>query len=186
VASAVRSLERAAAVIGLVAGFGRAADADAEDLDIALCLAALERPLRRIIPETIRLELRVSPACSRVTCRRRDFENALLSLVLNARDAMPDGGVLTIEAADRGAGSSRSVAITVTDTGVGMDAPTLARAFEPFFTTKGGGCGEGLGLAMVRRFAQAAGGGAVARSSPRTGTTVTLELPAAARASGRI
>ena len=185
VASAVQSLERATAMIGLIAGFGRAGGADTEDLDVALCLAALERLVRWLTATSIRLELRVSPACPRVTCSRRDFENALLNLVLNARDAMPAGGILTIEAAGCGGGvRSSGVAVCVTDTGEGMDAPTLARAFEPFFTTKGGGRGNGLGLAMVRRFAQEAGGGVAARSRPGIGTTVTLELPATAKPFG--
>ncbi|MBI1198565.1 MAG: hypothetical protein GC203_11940 [Phenylobacterium sp.] len=178
VAAALRSLDRAAALIGLFAGARRTDGAGVEDLDVALCLAALEPLLQWMAGETIRVDLRVSPACARVACRRRDFETALLHLVLNARDAMPDGGILTIEAADRdGAGASRRVVLSITDTGSGMDAATLSCAFEPFFTTKGGDRGEGLGLAMVRRFAQAAGGGATACSAPRKGTKVTLSLP---------
>lgn len=184
VASAVQSLERATAMIGQIAGFGRSGDVDMEDLDVTLCLTALERLVRWITAESIDLELRVSRACPKVTCSRRAFEHAILNLVLNARDAMPAGGNLIIEAAASGPRSS-CVAVCITDTGEGMDAPTLARAFEPFFTTRGGQRGAGLGLAMVRRFAQTAGGGVAARSQPGRGTTVTLQLPAAARWTGR-
>jgi signal transduction histidine kinase len=180
VASAVQSLERATAMVGLISGFGRAGRAEAEDLDVALCLAGLERLVRWITTEAIRLDMRVSPACPRVTCSRRDLENALLNLVLNARDAMVAGGTLTIEAAGCSYGGHVcGVILNVTDTGDGMDAATLAHAFEPFFSTKGGH-GSGLGLAMVRRFAHEAGGGVTARSRPGFGTTVTLTLPAAA------
>ncbi|MBU1376176.1 MAG: ATP-binding protein [Alphaproteobacteria bacterium] len=184
VASAVQSLERATALIGMIAGFGRAGDCETEELDVGLCLAGLERLLGWITAGSIRFDLRVSPFCPRVACSRRQFENALLNLVLNARDAMPGGGVLTIDAmacgaaASGAAGQAGDAIISVTDTGEGMDAYTLSRAFEPFFTTKPGGRGTGLGLAMVRRFAQEAGGGVAARSRPGVGTTVSLTLPA--------
>jgi signal transduction histidine kinase len=185
-AGAAQSLDRARSMISLIAGPGRPAGAEAEDLDVALCLASLERLLRGMTADRIRLELRVSPACSRVNCARRDFQYALLNLVLNARDAMPDGGVLTIEAANHDArGPSASVAITITDTGVGMDAFILARAFEPVFTTKGRGSG-GLGLAMVRRFVEDSGGRVIARSSPGIGTSVMLELPATTEPCGSL
>jgi signal transduction histidine kinase len=185
VTSAVQSLEHAKALVGLISGFGRAGRAETEDVDIALCLAGLERLIRWITTETIRLDLRVSPACPRVTCSRRDLENALLNLVLNARDAMSGGGALTIEAEGCSKGGHVcGVVLHVTDTGEGMDAATLAQAFEPFFSTKVNGRGSGLGLAMVRRFAQEAGGGVTATSRPGFGTTVTLTLPAAAKPFG--
>jgi signal transduction histidine kinase len=182
VSSAVQSLERATAMVGLISGFGRAGHAKTEDLDVALCLAGLERLVRWITADAIRLDMRVSPACPRVTCCRRDFENALLNLVLNARDAMSAGGVLTIEAMGCSDGGQVSgVILNVTDTGDGMDTTTLTHAFEPFFTTKPSGHGNGLGLAMVRRFAHEAAGGVTARSRLGLGTTVTLTLPAAVK-----
>lgn len=177
---AVQALERATALIGMISGFGRAEGFEPEDLDVPLCLAGLEQPLRWITTGSIQLEFRVSPCCPRVFCSRRQLENALLNLVLNARDAMPAGGVLTIEAmTSMTTGPSPFVTISVIDTGEGMTASTLARAFEAFFSTKSGGRGSGLGLTMVRRFAQEAGGGVTARSMPGLGTTVTLTLPAA-------
>lgn len=185
VASAVQSLERATALIGMISGFGRAGDCEVEDLDVALCLAGLERLLGWITAGSIRFDLRVSPFCPRVSCSRRQFENALLNLVLNGRDAMPGGGVLIVDAtASSDVGQAGDVIICVTDTGQGMDAYTLSRAFEPFFTTKGNGRGSGLGLAMVRRFTQEARGGVTARSQPGLGTTVMLTLPAAPRPFG--
>lgn len=169
----------------MIAGFGRAGDCEAEELDVGLCLAGLERLLGWITAGSIRFDLRVSPYCPRVSCSRRQFENALLNLVLNARDAMPGGGILTIDALASGeADQAGDAIISVTDTGEGMDAYTLSRAFEPFFTTKGDGRGSGLGLAMVRRFTHEAGGGVTARSQPGLGTTVTLTLPAAPRPFG--
>jgi signal transduction histidine kinase len=180
VADAVHSLERATALVGLISGFGRPGTAGEEDVDIILCLASLERLLRWVAAGQVSLDLSLPPNCPRVTCNRRSFENAVLNLVLNARDAMPDGGKLRIVADARlDDAHPASVLVSVIDTGGGMAPETLARAFEPFFTTKPGGSGAGLGLPMVRRFAQEAGGRVVVRSSLGLGTTITLELPAA-------
>jgi CheY-like chemotaxis protein len=117
------------------------------------------------------------------------LETALLNLALNARDAMPDGGVLTIEAknvvleegavADCAAGSY--VRICVSDTGGGMSPEVRARAFEPFFTTKAVGKGTGLGLSMVYGFVRQSGGHVVIESAPGKGTSVGLFLPKAAQ-----
>ena len=113
------------------------------------------------------------------------MENALLNLAVNARDAMPRGGRLTIATsnvhlerngvADLPAGEY--IRIAVSDTGEGMLAEVMERAFEPFFTTKGPGKGTGLGLSMVYGFARQSGGSAAIRSEVGHGTTVTLLLP---------
>jgi CheY-like chemotaxis protein len=115
------------------------------------------------------------------------LEMALLNLVVNARDAMPDGGTITILAGDHqvepGAGEGlapgRYVGLKVIDDGVGMDAATLARAMEPFFTTKGIGKGTGLGLSMVHGLAEQSGGRFLLESKVGEGTTATLLLPVA-------
>jgi len=119
----------------------------------------------------------------------QQLENALLNLALNARDAMPDGGQLTIGAARRELDAAQAadfhvapgcyVALSVSDTGVGMDAATQARASEPFFTTKRFGSGSGLGLSMVYGFARQSGGGICIQSALGEGCVVTLELPCA-------
>ena len=100
----------------------------------------------------------------------------MLNLVLNARDAMPSGGVLTI-AASKCAARSGDLLISVTDTGTGMRQDIAERAFEPLFTTKEGALGTGLGLATVRQFAQELQGAATIATSQGVGTTVTLRLP---------
>ena len=116
------------------------------------------------------------------------LELALLNLAVNARDAMPLGGALTIAACHetvsaaetmRGLAGGDYVRISVSDTGIGMDEPTLAKATEPFFTTKGPGKGTGLGLSMVHGLAAQSGGALTLSSQPGTGTTVDLWLPRA-------
>ena len=124
------------------------------------------------------------------TCRvdPGQLENALLNLVINARDAMPAGGAILIHASNRSVPEPLSiaggelaagdyVAVSVADTGIGIDADTLAHVFEPFFTTKAPGKGTGLGLSMVFGFATQSGGGIDISSTPGEGTTVTLLLP---------
>ncbi len=112
-----------------------------------------------------------------------------MNLATNARDAMPDGGTLTLSAAAESVTADQEhpaslapgdyIRVTATDTGIGMDAATLAHATEPFFTTKPVNKGTGLGLAMTRGFAQQSGGGLMIASTPGRGTAVTLWLPQA-------
>lgn len=116
-------------------------------------------------------------------CDRLGLLNALFNLVFNARDAMPDGGVISIQA---GALIQRSVALVefrIDDNGIGMTAETVARAFDPFFTTKDTGLG-GVGLPMVKRFADQHGGSIDIDSSFGVGTTVVLRVPAAPSGTG--
>jgi len=118
-----------------------------------------------------------------VRARAAEFEAALINLAVNARDAMPDGGLISIDAAGRhdppGLSPGHYARIAVSDNGVGMDADTLARATQAFFTTKGEGKGTGLGLATARAFAVESGGSLEIDSQPGHGTTVTIWLPAA-------
>ncbi len=147
----------------------------------------LETLLRRALGGRIELKIELDPATPLVLADAAQLESALVNLVLNARDAMPDGGTVTLSATfapDRELATLNltgpAVKITVADKGVGMTAEVLARAFEPFFTTKGSGKGTGLGLAMVYGFARQSGGEVRIDSAPGQGTTVTLWLPAAA------
>jgi signal transduction histidine kinase len=112
-----------------------------------------------------------------VRCHRIELQSAVLNLVTNARGAMPDGGSIVIVA--RGVADDQLVELSVADNGVGMSRETLLRAFNPYFTTRADGRGTGLGLAMVQRFAQEAGGRVELASTPGAGTTVTLRLPSA-------
>jgi signal transduction histidine kinase len=118
-----------------------------------------------------------------------ELQNAVLNLALNSRDAMPDGGDITIATrnvpradgviADAGLGPGEYLEIAVSDTGAGMTADVVARAFDPFFTTKPVGSGTGLGLSQVYRFARQCGGTVTIESAPGAGTTVRLFLPRA-------
>ncbi|MDQ3060584.1 MAG: PAS-domain containing protein [Pseudomonadota bacterium] len=154
--------------------------------------------IAELLHETLILLKRTLPAHISVTTAPMDqplhamtdsqqLENAVLNLALNARDAMPEGGTLAIEAlrtvldrkqaADFGVSPGCYVTLTIADTGTGMDAATLARASEPFFTTKRFGSGSGLGLSMVYGFAKQSGGGIRIQSALGEGCTVTLVLP---------
>jgi signal transduction histidine kinase len=112
-----------------------------------------------------------------VRCHRIELQSAVLNLVTNARGALPDGGSIMIVA--RAVADDQLVELSVADNGVGMSRETLLRAFNPYFTTRADGRGTGLGLAMVQRFAQEAGGRVELASTPGAGTTVTLRLPSA-------
>jgi PAS domain S-box-containing protein len=142
--------------------------------------------LRRTLGEHIELRTEFVPCRLSALTDRTLLENALLNLVVNARDAMPHGGVLTISTAQRGAGPGEGplpigqdvVVVTVSDTGTGMSPEVMERVFEPFFTTKEVGKGSGLGLAMVYGFAQQCGGHVAIASKEGRGTAVTIVLPA--------
>jgi len=138
----------------------------------------------------VRVELKAEDSLPAIDVDPNQLEMALLNLALNARDAMLSGGVLTIGLSLKdvhddqqiGFSSGRYVVLSVQDTGVGMDAETLARAVEPFFSTKGVGKGTGLGLSMVFGLAQQSGGALRLESSPSIGTTVRLYLRIAIKA----
>jgi len=182
VGRAVRSLDRANALIKQILGFARNDGTQEGAVDLALCFEGLERLLRWIGSDALDLRVRVAAGLPELVCNRWNLENAILNLVLNARDAMPDGGTVGIDV-DRSE-DDKWILLRVSDTGHGMTPDIKARAFEPFFTTKSDGRGNGLGLAMVGRFAQEAGGGVEISSEPGAGTTVTLRLPSRCRSSG--
>jgi len=175
---AVMSLDRASALIKTILSFAQEADDSSETVDIAMCLEKLAPLLRWIGKSDVRVNIHVAAGVPTIECSRPNLENALLNLALNARDAMPTGGTLSITAAPSSdLAQVTGVVLRVSDTGCGMAPETIARAFEPFFTTKSNERGTGLGLAMVRRFAQEAGGCVSIESKPALGTTVTLRLP---------
>ena len=153
-------------------------------VDLNEVVGGVGQMLRRLIGEQIKLVLTPDREPAVVMADPGQLEQVLVNLAINARDAMPEGGTLEIgvkqvaEAAELGAGSvsGRAVLLTVADTGVGMDAETLAHAFEPFFTTKQVGAGTGLGLATVYGIVRQSNGEIWAESAAGAGTTVSVLL----------
>ncbi len=147
--------------------------------DVNACVRGVFGMMRETVGPGVQAELNLREPLPPALFDRVQFDLALLNLAANARDAMPDGGVLRITTrAATLAGGVAGVAITVADTGVGIPADILSRVFEPFFTTKEIGRGTGLGLAQVYGFARNAGGTAEISSAPGAGTTITITLPA--------
>ncbi len=196
--SALQAAERGATLVQRLLAFSRRQTLIPEVLDLNRLAADMEDLLRRTLGEDIEIELKLNQPLWSALADRGQVENALLNLTVNARDAMPAGGKLTIETGnvhldeDYAANSPEVtpgdyVMLAVTDTGNGMPAEVLERAFEPFFTTKEVGKGSGLGLSMIYGFAKQSGGHVKIYSEVGHGTTVRLYLPrqaAAAVASG--
>jgi signal transduction histidine kinase len=151
--------------------------------DLNAMIRDMDPLLRQSLGANIELIPALAPGVWPVETDVSQTEMAVLNLVVNARDAMPEGGVLRIETANVMLTGERDglhgifVALTVADTGCGMSPEVLARAFEPFFTTKAEGKGTGLGLSMVYGFARQSRGTAAIRSEPNEGTAVTIYLP---------
>ena len=180
--------KRAATLTQRLLAFSRRQPLDPKPIAANRLVADMSELLHRTLGETIELETVLASGLWRAEADPNQLENALLNLAVNARDAMPDGGKLTIETAnahlDRGytdrnaeVRPGRYVVICVSDTGTGMDADTAARVFEPFFTTKEVGRGTGLGLSMVYGFVKQSGGHVKIYSEPGHGTTVKIYLP---------
>ena len=178
---------RAAALTHRLLAFSRRQTLDPRPTNINRLAAGIEELIRRTVGPAVTVETVRAAGLWTVLCDSHQLENALLNLAINARDAMPEGGRLTIEtanahldngsAADRGVSPGQYVALCVSDTGTGMAPEILARAFDPFFTTKPLGQGTGLGLSMVYGFVRQSGGQVRLYSEPDQGTTVKLYLP---------
>src|SRR5216684_1405911 len=156
-------------------------------LDLTEMLPKFEEMLKRSLRGDIEISTRTDGGPCRVHVDQGELELALLNLGVNARDAMPDGGILSLAirrvelfgGADIDALRGTFVALELADTGVGIPAEALTHVFDPFFTTKGPGKGTGLGLSQVYGFAKQSGGTATIRSEPGHGTTISIYLPAA-------
>jgi two-component system, cell cycle sensor histidine kinase and response regulator CckA len=153
-------------------------------VDARTVVDGIEPMLRRLIGEHIELRVVHDSDLAQVKVDPGQLEQVLMNLVVNARDAMPDGGRLTIETANvvtshPGQVNERRVALRVSDTGIGMPPTIRERIFEPFFTTKGPGKGTGLGLSTVYGIVQQSGGTIDVATAPGRGTTFTIELPRA-------
>jgi signal transduction histidine kinase len=167
--------ERAAALTRQLLAFSRKQVLETRIVDLNGIVTGIESMLRRLLGEELELVVQLAPALADVTVDPSQMEQILMNLTVNARDAMPDGGRVTIETRNEG----DQVALVVSDTGVGMDAETVAHVFEPFFTTKEPGKGTGLGLSTVYGIVEQSGGHITVDSEPRRGTTFTILLPAA-------
>ncbi len=188
VQAVIRAARRGSELTQQLLAFSRLKPLRLRVLDPVQLLGGMSDLLTRTLAETIKVQFLTGDDIRRIEADPAQMESALLNLAINAGQAMPEGGELTIEIAietiDRRAAAEMTdvapgdyVTIAVTDTGVGMAPEVLARAFDPFFTTKPVGEGGGLGLSMVYGFARQSGGFAIIESEPRRGTTVRLYLP---------
>lgn len=180
--------DRAATLTQRLLAFSRRQPLAPKVLDINRLIPGMSELLHRTLGETIEIESVLAPRLWSVEADPNQLENAILNLAINARDAMPEGGKLTIETAnthlDRDYSSKNPevaagqyAVICISDTGVGMDSETAVKAIEPFFTTKEVGKGTGLGLSMVYGFVKQSGGHLKIYSEPNEGTTVKMYLP---------
>lgn len=176
----VRAADRGARLTSQLLAYGRRQVLRPQTVDLSATLASMEEMLRRLLGEGIVLGIRV-PASIWVKVDPSRFEQVVMNLVANARDAMPGGGTLTIEVDPPAPGddASESVALRFSDTGEGMTPEVLAHVFEPFFTTKKAEKGTGLGLATVYGVVIQSGGAIAVRSAPGRGTTFEITLPKA-------
>lgn len=174
---------RAASLTARLLAFGRRQPLTVTSVDLNGVVLSMEDLLRRTMGETIEIDIALELDLPYAATDVNQIENAILNLAINARDAMPAGGRLTIrterEAGGRAQEGPGFVFLTVADTGRGMPADVRERAFEPFFTTKALGQGTGLGLSMIYGFMKQIGGNAEIASQPDEGTLVRLTLPIA-------
>jgi PAS domain S-box-containing protein len=188
VEKALRSAERGATMTRSLLAFARKQPLSPEILDVGDLVGEMEDLMRRTLGEPIEMSVVKSGGLWKCEVDPGQLQNALLNLVINARDAMPAGGKLTIElanarlddeyaAAQSDVTPGQYVMLAVSDNGTGMTPETVARAFDPFFTTKEFGKGSGLGLSMVHGFAKQSGGHVKIYSEVGIGTTIKLYLP---------
>lgn len=183
---AMKSARRAAALTHRLLAFSRRQPLDPKPVAPNPLIASMQDLLHRTLGERIALRFDLQEDAAPILCDANQLESALLNLCINARDAMPDGGTLTVSTrsgseslpqASDALPPGEYVAIAVSDTGIGMAPDVAARAFDPFFTTKPIGQGTGLGLSMIYGFARQSRGAARIDTQPGHGTTVTLLLP---------
>jgi PAS domain S-box-containing protein len=187
----LRAATRGAELTRQLLAFARRQPLSPRAIDVNALVAGMDSMLRRTLGEHVEIGVRLTPDLPHILADAAQLESALLNLAVNARDAMPAGGTLTIETAcadlderycadNPDASPGAYVLLAVSDTGAGMAPEVLAHAFEPFFTTKEVGKGTGLGLSMVYGFVKQSGGHAKVYSEVGHGTTVKLYFPTAA------
>jgi signal transduction histidine kinase len=190
--NAIQAAERGAALTQRLLAFARRQELQPQNVDVIKVVDGIENLLQRAIGPAVRFAKQLPRQLAAVLVDPNQLELALLNLAVNARDAMPTGGIITVLAEEQNVlpaqrqpnlNPGRYVRIRVSDTGCGMDETTLAKAAEPFFTTKGPGKGTGLGLSMVHGLAAQSGGTLMLTSAPDQGTSVDLWLPVATEGS---
>ena len=176
--NAAHAAERGATLTQRMLAFARKQELKLEAVDLKASVTDMTDLLQRTIGPNIAIQRDFPRHLPHVTADSAQIELAIMNLVVNARDAMPNGGDIIISASefDPGEGGETLVKLSVKDTGEGMDADTQARAMDPFFTTKGVGKGTGLGLSMVRGMAEQCGGRFSLESTPGEGTTANILL----------
>ncbi len=187
VGAALGAAGRAAALTHRLLAFSRRQTLDPKPIGANALVAEMVELIERTVGPQVSLETVLAPELWPTLCDPNQLESALLNLCINARDAMPDGGRLTIETANRALDGQEAhahdlppgayVVICVTDTGTGMAPDVVARAFDPFFTTKPTGMGTGLGLSMIYGFAKQSGGQVRIVSRPGEGSMISIYLP---------
>jgi PAS domain S-box-containing protein len=173
----LETAERATSLTSQLLAFARRQPLEPEVIDLSVRLDALGEMLQRTLSSTYDLRLDLAPALWQVEIDPTGLETALLNAVLNARDAMPEGGQLTIATKNVSRADGEMVDLSISDTGEGIPADKIQRVFEPFFTTKPTGKGTGLGLSQIHGFATQSGGSAEIDSEVGRGTTVHILLP---------
>jgi signal transduction histidine kinase len=176
ITGAKASLERAGALVRQTISMAAAQRAEEQSVDLAAVIAELATLIRITWDQSVQLDIDVPPALPFVTCNGLGLQNAILNILFNARQAMPDGGVIFIRTVPIAIDLGMGLELQIADSGVGMKPDTIARAFDPFFTTRCDGLG-GVGLSMVERFARDAGGRVFIESEYGVGTMVRLQLP---------
>ena len=173
----IETADRAADLTSQLLAFSRRQALRPEVIDINVRLDALGEVLSRTLDGQVTVELDLAPDLWPIEVDATQLETALLNAAFNARDAMPEGGRLTISARNMPSDDGDCISIALTDTGQGMPEDVVSRAFEPFFTTKPVGKGTGLGLSQIHGFAAQSGGKAESESAPGEGTTIWILLP---------
>jgi signal transduction histidine kinase len=181
------AIDRGSAVTKRLLAFARRDQLRAAEIDTKALLTDLQELLNHTLGGAVSVQLDLVEGLPKLFADRMQLETVLINLATNARDAMSGGGIIKIVAGREtvseqgnesvGLPMGRMIRLSVCDSGIGMDAKTIARAVEPYFATKGPGKGTGLGLSMAKGFAEQSGGGFTIASRPGEGTVVTIWLP---------
>jgi CheY-like chemotaxis protein len=179
----LKVVHRGAKLTAQLLAFSRSQKLELQQVNLSALLSGMRELLARTLGPTIRIRIDLDAHSADVLCDQTQLEMAVLNLAINARDAMPNGGLLRIATLERmithdpELPTGKYIELAVSDTGTGMSAEIADKAFDPFFTTKGVGRGTGLGLSQVYGMARQAEGVARIQSTPQQGTTVRLLLP---------